>query len=67
MKISIFLGDLNKNCLSDLIATICHAIDNVTGFWTKMGFTANGNKYEFPGEAKVAHVQEYEKEIKKSI
>jgi len=40
--------------------------NNVTGFWTKMGFTPNGNKYDFPGEAKVSHVQEYEKEIKKS-
>jgi len=37
----------------------------VAGFWKKMGFAPNGNSYEFTGEAKVSHVKEYEKQIKK--
>lgn len=39
--------------------------NQVAPFWKKMGFLPNGRKYEFPGEAKVTQVQEYEKEIKR--
>lgn len=37
--------------------------NDVTPFWTKLGFHANGHSYQWQGEAKVATVRELEKII----
>jgi RimJ/RimL family protein N-acetyltransferase len=37
--------------------------NDVSGFWCKMGFSANGREYSWMGERKVTNVVEYEKEL----
>ena len=37
---------------------------DVSGFWSKMGFSANGHSYSWMGEKKVTNVVEYEKVLK---
>lgn len=37
--------------------------NDVSGFWSKMGFHSNGHSYNYMGERKVNHVVEYEKRI----
>lgn len=37
--------------------------NDVSGFWSKMGFSANGRTYSWEGERKVTNVVEYEKSL----
>jgi hypothetical protein len=37
--------------------------NDVSGFWSKMGFHANGRNYPWVGERKVTNVVEYEKRL----
>jgi len=37
--------------------------NNVTGFWTKMGFVLNTKTYQWKGEGKTSTVREYDKKL----
>ena len=37
--------------------------NDVTGYWNKMGFSPNGNSYEWKGEHKITDVVEFEKSL----
>lgn len=37
--------------------------NDVSGFWSRLGFRSNGRNYSYAGERKVNNVVEYEKEI----
>lgn len=39
-------------------------VNQVDGFWEKMGFKSNGHSYDFQTELKNVHVKEFEKKLK---
>lgn len=40
--------------------------NDVSEFWKKVGFTANGRTYEWMGESKTTHVNEFDKQVVKA-